>query len=236
MQLFPAIDLRDGQVVRLTEGDYDRMEVYSSNPADIARGFIKKGAQNLHVVDLDGARDGKVSNYTAIKSIVEVGGLLVQVGGGIRDEERIRRYLDLGVSRVILGTVAVEDFAFLERMVGLFGEQIAVSVDARDGKIAVRGWREVTNADSLAFCKKLEAAGVRTIIYTDISKDGMMSGTNLEVYGELKALVGCNIIASGGISFKEEIVRLKELGTYGAIVGKAIYTGALSLEEVLALC
>lgn len=236
MKIFPAIDLKDNKVVRLHQGDYDAVTVYSDHPAEIAAEFSRKGAENLHVVDLDGARDGELSNFAAVSTIVRQGGLFVQVGGGIRDESRIRKYLELGVGRVILGTVAVEDFAFLERMVRTYGEKIAVGVDARDEKIAVRGWLETTAVDSVEFCKKLAAAGVKTIIYTDIAKDGAMGGTNLAVYERLKREVNCDIIASGGVSALSDISALKAMGTYGAIVGKALYQGALTLEEVLLQC
>lgn len=236
MEIFPAIDIKGGQVVRLTQGDYGKVDVYATDPVKIAAEFAAKGAKNLHMVDLDGARDGAVVNFEAIRDAVEQGRLLTQVGGGIRDENRIRQYLELGVSRVILGTVAVEDFDFLQRMVNRYGDKIAVGVDARNGKIAVKGWLEVTNVDSIRFCEKLEKAGVATIIYTDIGRDGMGIGANLAVYKELAATVKCNIIASGGISYLEEIGSLKATGTYGVIVGKALYTGALQLEEVLAKC
>ncbi|MCL2033186.1 MAG: 1-(5-phosphoribosyl)-5-[(5-phosphoribosylamino)methylideneamino]imidazole-4-carboxamide isomerase [Oscillospiraceae bacterium] len=236
MEIFPAIDLKDGKVVRLTQGDYNCVDVYSENPVDIALSFAKKGAKNLHVVDLDGARDGKLSNFTTIKDIAEKAKMFIEVGGGIRDEERVNRYLEIGVGRVILGTVAATDFAFLERMVAAYGEKIAVGVDAKDEKIAVNGWTKVTGLDSVKFCKKLENAGVKTIIYTDISKDGAMQGTNMEIYKRLQSGVACNFIASGGISSLKEIRELLQLGVYGAIVGKAIYQGALKLEEVLSIC
>jgi phosphoribosylformimino-5-aminoimidazole carboxamide ribotide isomerase len=236
MQIFPAIDVKNGEVVRLTQGDYDRVEVYAKSPAEIAVKFRDKGAKNLHMVDLDGARDGVIVNYDAIKKAVGQSGLAVQIGGGIRDEERIKQYLEIGVKRVILGTIAVEDFAFVERMTAKYGSSIAVGVDARDGKVAVKGWRELTDVDSVSFCKKLERAGVKTIIYTDISKDGMGTGTNLDIYRRLAGETRCDIIASGGISYLDELKTLTEIGTYGAIVGKAIYTGALKLEEVLTLC
>jgi len=236
MQLFPAIDLKGGQVVRLTQGDYDRVAVYSSAPAEIARQFEEKGAKNLHVVDLDGARDGKIVNYEAIAAIRAAGKLFIEIGGGIRDEDRIRQYLELGMDRVILGTVAVENFAFLEEMVARYGKQIAVGVDARDGRIAVKGWREVTGVDSLDFCKRLDAAGVSTIIYTDIARDGAMEGANLEVYRVLGELVSCDIMASGGVSAEEDLVALRKMDLYGAIVGKALYNGALDLERLVALC
>lgn len=233
MEIFPAIDIQGGQVVRLTQGDYNKKEVYASDPAAIAAEFVRKGARNLHMVDLDGAKDGAIVNLDAVRRIVEQEGLFTQIGGGIRDEERIRRYLDLGVNRVILGTIAIEDFDFLQRMVDTYGERIAVGVDARDGKVAVKGWCELTEVDAMAFCKKLEQAGVSTIIYTDISRDGMGQGTNLDVYRKLAGLVKCHIIASGGITKPDEFAALSQIGTYGAIVGKALYTGALKLEEVL---
>lgn len=236
MQIFPAIDIKGGQVVRLTQGDYDRVEVYASDPAEIAARFRAKGAKNLHMVDLDGARDGEIANYDAIRRVVGQGGLFTQIGGGLRNEQRIRRYLELGVGRVILGTVAVEDFAFVERMVAVYGERIAVGVDARGGKIAVKGWRELTEIDSIDFCGRLERAGVATIIYTDIARDGMGEGANLAVYRTLAKECGSDIVASGGITHIGEFAALKEIGTYGAIVGKALYTGALKLEEVLAVC
>lgn len=236
MRIFPAIDIKDGKVVRLTQGDYDKVDIYAENPAEIAKGFAAKGAKNLHVVDLDGAKDGKLSNFTAIEAIVKSVGMFVQVGGGIRDEERIKNYIDIGVSRVILGTAAVENFEFTKSMAQEYGGRIAVGVDAKDEKIAVKGWLEITGVNSVDFCKRLEAAGVKTVIYTDISKDGAMRGTNLEIYKRLATETGLDIIASGGISSLDEISALKEIGTYGAIVGKALYQGVLSLEEVLSVC
>ena len=234
MKIFPAIDLREGRVVRLTQGDYSRMEVYGDRPEEAARSFREKGARCLHVVDLDGARDGSTANFDAISRILRAGeGMEVEVGGGIRDEERIRAYLDLGVSRVILGTVAVRDFAFTARMAQTYGEKIAVGVDARDGRVAVSGWMEVTSLDSLDFCRKLRDAGVQTVIYTDISRDGELQGANLPVYEQLCAIDGLRIIASGGISYPQEIDRLRQTGVYGAIVGKALYAGALELEDLL---
>lgn len=236
MKLFPAIDLKDGQVVRLTQGDYGQVQVYSSSPAEIARQFLGKGAENLHVVDLDGARDGEIVNFEAIAAIKSVGGLFMEIGGGIRDEGRIRQYLELGVERVILGTVAVEDFGFTEAMISRYGKQVAVGVDARDGRVAVKGWLEDTGVDSLKFCQKLDRAGVSAIIYTDISRDGAMRGANLEVYRRLSGLVRCDVMASGGVSSEEDLAALRDMGLYGAIVGKAIYNGALDLERLVELC
>lgn len=233
MEIFPAIDIRNGNVVRLTEGDYNRMTVYGSSPLEMAETFIKKGAKNLHMVDLDGAKDGAPVNFDVIKSVTETGKLFTEVGGGIRDEKRIEDYLSLGVNRVILGTVAVRNFKFVEDSVKKYGDKIAVGVDARDGKVAVSGWLETTEIDSLDFCRKLRDAGVKTVIYTDISKDGTLSGTNLEVYEKLAEINGLDVIASGGITFEDEIKKLASMNTYGAIVGKAVYAGKLDLERVL---
>lgn len=234
MEIFPAIDLRNGNVVRLTQGDYDRIDIYSDDPVEIARQFKAVGARNLHVVDLDGAKDGRLMNYDSIKKIMTQEGFFVQVGGGIRDEERICQYLDIGVSRVILGTVAVRNFAFVEEMVKKYGEKIAVGVDARDGYVAVQGWQETTNVSSLEFCQRLEDVGVQTVIYTDIAKDGELSGTNLDVYKTLSEYK-LQIVASGGISYEREITELKSMNIYAAIVGKALYTDMLDLGRVLTL-
>lgn len=236
MEIFPAIDIKDGKVVRLTQGDYDNVNIYSEDPVKIAISFAEKGAKNLHVVDLDGARNGELANFNTIESIVNAAGMFVQVGGGIRDEKRIQKYLNAGVSRVILGTVAVENFEFLKAMLASYGEKIAVGADAKDEKIAVKGWREITDVSSVEFCAKLAQAGVKTIIYTDISKDGAMSGTNLEIYKRLAKEINCDIVASGGVSSLSEIKELKRIGTYAAILGKALYQKTLTLEEVLRTC
>lgn len=234
MKIFPAIDLRDGKVVRLYQGDYDQMTVYNDDPVAVVRQFKAAGASHLHVVDLDGAKDGELTNFSTIKSIVEEGGLFVEVGGGIRDEERIRQYLDLGVGRVILGTIAVTDFPFLCKMVETYGEKIAVGVDARDGMVAIHGWKEVTDTESYAFCEKLRDAGVKSVIYTDIAKDGGLQGTNLEAYRRLAQIEGLSVTASGGISYLSEIEKLRDLAD-AAILGKAIYTGALDLRKAVAV-
>lgn len=234
MEIFPAIDLRNGQAVRLFQGDYDKMTVYSSKPEDVARQFRDKGARNLHLVDLDGAKDGELVNFESIKEIVSGLDMFVEVGGGIRDEERIRQYLDLDVGRVILGTIAIKDPQFLESMVAKYGEKIAVGVDVKDGYVAVNGWKEVTDKKGMEFCRYLADIGVKTVIYTDISRDGGLKGTNLQAYKELADIDGLDIVASGGISFEEEIVALKET-TYGAILGKALYDGILDLEKALQL-
>jgi len=235
MEIFPAIDLKDGKAVRLFQGDYDQMTIYSESPVEVAQSFKAQGAKNLHLVDLDGAKDGQLVNFNTIKSIVNDVDLFVEVGGGIRDEARIKAYLDLGVGRVILGTVAIKDFEFLTEMVRKYGEKIAVGVDVKDGFVAINGWKEVTDINGLEFCVKLTEIGVKTVIYTDISKDGGMQGTNIDAYESLKEIDGLDIVASGGISFDWEIEALTENKTYGAILGKALYTNMLDLKTCIAL-
>lgn len=234
MKIFPAIDLRDGKAVRLYQGDYDQMTVYSDSPVEVAKSFKAKGADCLHLVDLDGAKDGRLVNFDTIKEIVEEVDMYVEVGGGIRDEERIRQYLELGVGRVILGTIAVKDPEFLEAMVTKYGERIAVGVDARDGYVAVNGWKEITDRESFEFCRYLRDIGVKTVIYTDISRDGGLEGTNMEAYRKLQNIEGLEVTASGGISFEEEITALKDVAA-AAILGKAIYSGKLDLERAVKL-
>ena len=233
MKLFPAIDLRGGKVVRLTEGDYDRMTVYGDDPAATADGFRGAGAECLHVVDLDGALEGDAVNFSVVEKIVR-SGLFVEVGGGIRSEERIERYLAVGAKRVIIGTIAVEKPDFALKMIKKYGEAVAVGVDARDGKVAIHGWKTVTDKDAFEFCEFLRDAGADCVIYTDISRDGTLSGANLSAYERLARLDGLKVIASGGVTRTEEIRSLAAMGLYGAIVGKAVYTGALDLREALA--
>ena len=234
MKIFPAIDLRNGKAVRLYQGDYDQMTVYSDSPVDVAKSFKAKGASCLHLVDLDGAKDGRLVNFETIKEIVEEVDMYVEVGGGIRDEERIKQYLELGVGRVILGTIAVKDPGFLEAMVTKYGEKIAVGVDARDGFVAINGWKEITDRESFEFCRYLRDIGVRTVIYTDISRDGGLEGTNMEAYRKLQEIEGLEVTASGGISFEEEITALRDVAA-AAILGKAIYSGKLDLERAVKL-
>lgn len=233
MIILPAIDLSGGQVVRLTKGDYGKKDVYASDPAEIARGFASSGAAYLHVVDLDGAKDGSLSNFDAVKAIADVGGLYMEIGGGIRDMGRTEKYLSLGVGRCILGTAAVNDPAFLRSAVFEFGERVAVGVDARDGMVAVSGWLETTNLRGIDFCRELIEIGVKTVIYTDISRDGMLSGPNHELYAELSGLEGLNVIASGGVTSVDDVRRLAKTGIHGAIIGKALYTGKIKIEEAL---
>lgn len=233
MKLYPAIDLRGGQAVRLYQGDYDQMTVYNADPVAQAQAFLDAGARYLHVVDLDGAKDDTTANLETIAAIAALGGLFIEVGGGIRDEARIRRYLDLGVGRCILGTVAVKDFGFTARMAQRYGARIAVGVDMKDGFVAVNGWREVTPEPGVAFCRRCAAAGVRAVIATDIARDGTLQGTNLDLYRELLAIPGLEITASGGIARMEELAELQAMGCHAAILGKSIYTGAIDLAEAV---
>ena len=235
MELFPAIDLRQGRAVRLVQGDYSRMTVYSDQPAQVAERFRRQGARNLHLVDLDGAKEGAPVNFDTVKEIVAQGGLFVEVGGGIRTERRVARYLETGVDRVILGTAAVADPDFLQRMVERYGPRIAVGVDAREGKVATHGWLQTTGLDSFDFCAHLRELGVRTVIYTDIARDGGLAGTNLPAYRRLAGLEGLAVVASGGITALEELKELAAMGVAGAVLGKALYTGRLRLDEAVKL-
>lgn len=235
MELFPAIDLIDGCAVRLVKGDYAQKTIYSEHPEEVAASFRAAGARYLHVVDLDGAKEGGTPNLETIRSIVQKSGLLVEVGGGIRSEAVIRTYLEAGVFRVILGTAAVQDPAFLRDMVEKYGEKIAVGVDIRDGMVAIKGWTELSEKSCFAFCEELERMGVKTIICTDISKDGLLSGTNLELYRQMAKRFGVDIVASGGVTSLEDVQKLQEMGLYGAILGKALYAGKLDLKKAVAL-
>lgn len=233
MKLYPAIDLRGGQAVRLYQGDYDQMTVYNADPVAQAQAFLDAGARYLHVVDLDGAKDDTTANLQTIAAIAKLGGLKIEVGGGIRDEERIRRYLDLGVDRCILGTIAVKNFAFTEQMARTYGSRIAVGVDMKQGYVAVNGWKEVTPEPGVDFCRRCAAAGVGAIIATDISRDGTMQGTNLDLYRELLTIPGIEVTASGGIARMEELEELQAMGCHAAILGKSLYTGAIDLAEAV---
>ena len=233
IQIYPAIDLIGGRVVRLFQGDYDKETVYSPDPCAIAGGFVDAGAKFLHLVDLDGARDGTTANFESIAAIARQGGLSIEVGGGIRSEERIERYLALGVDRCILGTIAVKDFDFTARMAKKYGPAIAVGVDARDGFVAINGWKELSTETGIDFCRRLRDVGVESVIYTDISRDGVGKGTNLEVYETLSQIEGLKITASGGVGSMEEIAALEAMGVSAAILGKAIYSGQLELAEVI---
>ena len=234
MKLYPAIDLRGGQAVRLFQGDYDQMTVYNADPVAQARLFIEAGARYLHVVDLDGARDDTTANMRTIAAIAALGGLKIEVGGGIRNEERIRAYLDLGVDRCILGTAAVKDFSFTEKMAQKYGRQIAVGVDMKNGFVAVNGWKEITPEPGLDFCRRCAKAGVKAVIATDISRDGTLQGTNMELYRELLQIPRLEITASGGIAAMAELAELQQMGCHAAILGKSIYTGSIDLRQAVA--
>lgn len=233
MKLFPAIDLYGGKAVRLFKGNYDEMTVYSENPVEIALDFKRCGAEFMHVVDLEGAKSGDTPNIETVKKLASIDGLFVEVGGGIRSLEVIETYISAGVGRVILGTAAVTDRAFLLKALELYGEKIAVGVDIKDGFVAIKGWTETSELEAISFCREMESLGVRTIICTDISRDGAMKGTNHELYKTLKDNLNLNVIASGGVSDISDVERLTSLGTYGAIIGKAYYTRAIDLREAL---
>lgn len=233
MILLPAIDLYEKKVVRLTRGDYAQMTVYNDDPVAQAKLFQEAGAQWLHTVDLEGAKDGSTPNYSVIEAICKDTSLNVEIGGGIRSLDTIQKYLDAGVERVILGTKAVTDPAFLEESLDKFGSHIAVGVDIKDGKIAIKGWLETAQDSVEDFFTKLCKLGVSTVICTDVSKDGMLAGTNVDLYRQLSQKFSLDFIASGGVSSREDLTRLKELGLYGAILGKALYTGALDLKAAL---
>ena len=233
MNIIPAIDLIGGNAVRLQKGDYNKVTVYSNDPVEVARSFEQSGAKFLHVVDLDGAKSGKSDNYEVIKRIVDATELSVEVGGGIRNMETVKLYAEAGVDRIILGTAALTDPDFLEEAVRAYGEKITVGVDIKDGMVAIKGWTEVSSMSCDDFCKKLEAVGVKTVICTDISKDGMMAGTNLALYKGLVRDYSIRIIASGGVSTLEDVKALNEMKVFGAILGKALYTGAIDLREAV---
>lgn len=233
MKIFPAIDLLGGQVVRLYQGDYEQKTVYGADPCAVAREFYAAGARHLHVVDLDGARDNTTANFAAIEALARQGGFYMEVGGGIRTEERIQRYLDCGVNRCILGTIAVRNFDFTVRMGAAYGEKIAVGVDARDGYVAVSGWKELSEERGPDFCRRLSENGIRDVIYTDISRDGAQRGTNLALYRELLTIPDLRLTASGGVGSLEELRILRDMGVHAAILGKALYSGQLNLKSVM---
>ena len=233
MILFPAIDLFEKKAVRLYKGDYANMTVYSENPIEIARDFEAKGCTHIHMVDLEGARDGTTPNLSVVEQVARETNLFVEIGGGIRTMETVERYLQAGVSRVILGTAAVRDPGFLRTAVGKYGDRIAVGADVKDGFIAIKGWLETADVTLEAFLEELEAIGVRHVICTDISKDGAMRGTNLALYRTLSEKFRLDITASGGVSSLEDIRQLREMGVWAAIIGKAYYTGAIDLKEAL---
>ncbi len=233
MIIFPAIDLVSGKAVRLFKGDYNNMTVYNENPLEVALDFEKSGATFVHLVDLEGAKDGTTPNIDVVKEIVDNTSLKVEIGGGIRDMLTVKKYLDIGVSRVILGTAAVKDEKFLAEAVSTYGEKIAVGVDVKNGKVAIKGWLEESQYGCFEFTEKMQKLGVKTIICTDVSRDGAMQGTNRELYKELTEKFSVDITASGGVSSMDDVKALRALNLYGAIIGKAYYVGAIDLKEAI---
>ena len=236
MILFPAIDLFEGKAVRLYKGDYAQMTVYSEHPEEIAQDFAACGATHIHLVDLEGARSGETPNLDTVLKIRESTGLFCEIGGGIRSMEIVERYLSAGLDRVILGTAAIENEDFLRRAVEKYGDKIATGADIRDGYVSVKGWTEQSGVTLEAFCEKMEEIGVSTVICTDISRDGAMRGTNREMYRMLSEKFRLNITASGGVSTLEDVRSLRAMNLYGAIIGKAYYTGDINLKEAVEVC
>ena len=235
MLLFPAIDLYEGKAVRLYKGRYDEMTVYSEDPGAIGEDFAACGAGHIHIVDLEGAKSGETPNFETVCDIRRRSGCVCESGGGIRTMEVVERYMDAGMDRVILGTAAVTDRAFLEEAVKRFGDRIAVGVDIRDGDVAIKGWTQDSGLDAFEFCRDMQDLGVRTLIVTDISKDGAMKGTNRTLYKDMSNQFDLQITASGGVSSMEDVKALAEMDLYGAIIGKAYYIGAIDLKEAVAL-
>ncbi len=233
MLIYPAIDLFGGKAVRLYKGDYNEMTVYNENPLEVAKDFKESGATHIHLVDLEGAKSGDTPNLQTVINIKENTGLFCEIGGGIRNMQTIDRYIEAGVDRVILGTAAVTEDGFVEEAVKKYGEKIAVGIDIKDGFVAIKGWTQKSDLEAFAFCEKMEKLGVKTVICTDISKDGAMQGTNHGLYRELSQKFALQIIASGGVSSLDDVERLASLNLYGAIIGKAYYTGAIDLKTAI---
>ena len=233
MFIYPAIDLYEGKAVRLYKGDYAQMTVYSDCPAEVAKKFAAAGAKHIHLVDLEGAKKGEPANLETIRSIIEAADLFVEVGGGIRKMQTIEKYLSIGVDRVILGTAAVTDPEFLEEALAAYGEKIAVGVDIKDGCVAIKGWTEKSELTADAFFAKMEKLGVKTIICTDISRDGAMRGTNRELYKAMSETYAIDLIASGGVSDLDDVKALAEMKLHGTIIGKAYYIGAIDLKTAV---
>jgi phosphoribosylformimino-5-aminoimidazole carboxamide ribotide isomerase len=233
MILFPAIDIKDNKCVRLTQGKFELMNVYSDDPVDMAKKWESLGAEYLHVVDLDGAKDEGFHNRKSIEKIANSIKIPMQTGGGIRNGERIKNLIEMGVERAIVGTMAIENQELLTHLAAVYKEHLAVSIDAFKGKVATRGWQDVGNVDSIEICKFLESIGIKTLVYTDISKDGMLSGPNFEIYEELSRKTKLDIIASGGVTSIDDIKKLNSMNMYGAIIGKALYDNKLDFKEAL---
>lgn len=233
MNIFPAIDLFEGKAVRLFKGDYNQMTVYSEQPEKVALYFKECGAEYIHLVDLEGAKSGETPNFQTVKKIIEASGLKAEIGGGVRSEEVIEKYINAGAYRVILGTVAATDHQFLERVAKKYGEKIAVGCDLLDGNVATKGWTDTTNETGEEFFSRVEKLGIKTVICTDISRDGAMKGTNLELYRTLSQKFSIDIIASGGVTDMSDVENLNKMNIYGAILGKAIYTGNIDLKTAI---
>ena len=233
MLIYPAIDLYGGKAVRLYKGDYAQMTIYNDNPVEVAQDFLRSGATCIHLVDLEGAKSGTTPNFDTVKAIKEATGLFCEIGGGIRSMETIDRYLSAGIDRVILGTAAVTEKGFVEAAVAKYGDKIAVGIDIKDGFVAIKGWTEKSEENAFDFTGKMQKIGVKTMICTDISRDGAMQGTNHALYQELAQWFNMDIIASGGVSSMEDVKRLAALNIHGAIVGKAYYTGAIDLKKAI---
>lgn len=233
MLIFPAIDLYEKEAVRLYKGDYGQKTVYSSDPVSVALDFKKSGATHIHLVDLEGAKTGETPNFDVVCAIKRETGLFCEIGGGIRSMEVIDKYISAGLDRVILGTAAVTNEGFVEEAVGKYGDKIAVGIDIKDGFAAIKGWTESSGIDAFKFCERMEKIGVRTLICTDISKDGAMVGTNRELYKKLSEKFSVDIIASGGVSSLDDVKALRKLNVCGAIIGKAYYTNAIDLSQAI---
>ncbi|MDF2504818.1 MULTISPECIES: 1-(5-phosphoribosyl)-5-[(5-phosphoribosylamino)methylideneamino]imidazole-4-carboxamide isomerase [Clostridium] len=236
MIVFPAMDLRDGKCVRLYQGKFNKSEIVGENPLEVAMGFKKSGAEYIHMVDLDGALNGEIKNLSIISEVIKNVNIPVELGGGIRNMETVDMLVETGVSRVILGTAALKDMEFVKKAVKKYGEKIAVGIDAKNEKVAVNGWVNVSDVDYIDFAQQMESMGVKTIIFTDISKDGTLQGPNLEQLEKIQKSVSCNIIASGGIKTVEDLKSIKNMEIYGAITGKAIYSGNINLSEAIIAC
>ena len=237
MIIFPAIDIKDKKCVRLTQGDFDKVNVYGEDPSLMAKKWVDYGAEFIHVVNLNGSRDEIGINDETLAKVAKSVDVPIQVGGGIRDEKRVKELLDLGINRVIVGTMAIENKELLKELIEKYkADKIVVSIDAKNGKVATHGWEKVSDIDSVDLCKELEQIGVKTIVYTDISKDGMLEGPNFDIYKELSQKTSLDIIASGGVTSIDDVKRLLDMNMYGAIIGKALYDNRIDLKEVLDLC
>lgn len=236
MIIFPAIDIKDNKCVRLLQGDFNKVNIYGDDPSEMAKKWEEKGAKFIHIVSLNGAiGEGNINDHS-IKKILQSVNIPIQIGGGVRDEKRIEELLSMGVNRVIIGSMAVKNKELLKDLVKKYKEKIVVSIDAKNGKVAIEGWEEVSSLDSIELCKELEEIGVKTIVYTDISKDGMMIGPNFHIYEKLLKETSLDIIASGGVTTLEDVKKLNLMNLYGAIIGKSLYENKIELKEALSLC